>query len=412
MIAKVALIGLREALAEVSVEESNLCEFGLESRVTAVVGPVGVQHPDFGHGRISLLARKVAANLQEVLIGHRETEGGIKFAELIFRHVNEALNGLHIFRRGEVLAQGCGLLFRALSGVHGINAEILDGREFPLAELAREHIGRRGANEHLRVLVNQTDALLRGVRALVELSRQKLGRKYRVAVLAGKCLLIQQIERRLGKNGAARLFVGAVLDILDIVAHQNAHALNAGNTEIGLNVLKKLSGAHCIFRFLLYIDPSNAHSLSFRLSPDSLECLHTHRKKTLYLIERDAETNGKILRTRLPAELRCEFARNVAHRIQTLRKRMLFRIALTFLLYGFLQRGMHVPLYGITKYSAFQRFFIAEGCGQREIRDTDQLSDIHSAEIGANFRERCLEIRFGETFSGPTVLSVDPQLFE
>ena len=44
--------------------------------MTAVIGPVGIQHTDFGHGRISLLfIFKVIVDMLKILERHRKVQG-------------------------------------------------------------------------------------------------------------------------------------------------------------------------------------------------------------------------------------------------------------------------------------------------------------------------------------------------
>ena len=198
-------------------------------------------------------------NLQEVFIRHRETEGGIERPEIILRHCSEAFDGLHIVRRRIVLRERLRLFLRALSGVDGVNAEMFDRFDFLRAEFSGEHIGRRRPDDRRRILVNQLHALHRGIRALVKLSRQILRGKNGIARFLRKCFLVELIERRLGKDGAARLRKGLVVQIFDVIANQHAHTRDIGNAEIGLDVLKQFYRAHGIRFLLLYIDSSNAH---------------------------------------------------------------------------------------------------------------------------------------------------------
>ena len=47
--------------------------------MTAVVGPVCIQHADLGHGRISVfLASEIVLNVLEITEGHGQVQGAVK----------------------------------------------------------------------------------------------------------------------------------------------------------------------------------------------------------------------------------------------------------------------------------------------------------------------------------------------
>ena len=71
---------------------------------------------------------------------------------------------------------------------------------------------------------------------------------------------------------------------------------------------------------------------------------------------------------------------------------------------------MHFLFNGITKYSAFQYFFVAERRGQREIRYADQFARLHTTDKRLDFRKRGAEVALREALSGARIAR--PKLFE
>ena len=58
--------------------------------MTAVIGPVGIQHTDLGHGRITLLfVLKIILDMLEILEGHSQIQGTIQFFKYVLIHIAE-----------------------------------------------------------------------------------------------------------------------------------------------------------------------------------------------------------------------------------------------------------------------------------------------------------------------------------
>ncbi len=113
--------------------------------MAAVIRPVGIQHADFGHRRISGCASvesacEIVLDPAEIRKGHRETKRIIKLPERIFRHCVEAfknddIRGLRIRLRKRLR------LFRgSFSGIHRVNDICLDSFKFRIGYITRDDI--------------------------------------------------------------------------------------------------------------------------------------------------------------------------------------------------------------------------------------------------------------------------------
>ena len=143
--------------------------------MTAMVGPVGVQHADLGHGRISVfLASEIVLNVLEIPEGHGQIQGVVKFPEGGLVHLAEAVEDLHVCRLLKYSYQSIRLLHRRFSGIHRVDTVALNGCQLFRGNAALNHVGGGGTDHRLLVLLQETDALYGGIRSLIKLSRQVL----------------------------------------------------------------------------------------------------------------------------------------------------------------------------------------------------------------------------------------------
>ena len=73
MVSYVLLIGFLNGCAIISVFEFYILKLRREGGMTAVIGPIRIQHADLGHGRITvLLTSEVVLDMLEILEGHSQ----------------------------------------------------------------------------------------------------------------------------------------------------------------------------------------------------------------------------------------------------------------------------------------------------------------------------------------------------
>ena len=115
-----------------------------------MVGPVGIQHPNLRHGWIPVfLIPVIVLDVQEVLKCHGKTQGIVQRAERIFRHVCKAVKHGNVRRLLVLHHQRLRLRLVRLSGIHRIDAVLLDPGKLFLCDRPGQHIGSGGADDRL-----------------------------------------------------------------------------------------------------------------------------------------------------------------------------------------------------------------------------------------------------------------------
>ena len=166
--------------------------------MTAVIGPVGIQHTDLSHGRIAmLLTAEVILNMEEVLKCHGKAQGIIQLLQSSLVQCREAVKDLHILRLGEFHHQCLRLGLVRDPGIHRIHHVILDILLCLIGQFTGYHIGNSGTDDGQRVLIQQADTLLGRICTLVKLARKILGGEYEIALFLRELLFIDDIHRRL-----------------------------------------------------------------------------------------------------------------------------------------------------------------------------------------------------------------------
>ena len=153
--------------------------------MTAVVGPVSIQHPDFRHRGIALLLfRKIILNMQKVLERHGKTKGFIQLLQLFLRHVHkvfpfrEILQYDHIRRLLIGKRQRLRLYHAGFSRIHGIDTVCLDPRKLIIRHVSIDQISHCRFDDRFFVFLQKLHALHSGISPLVKLPRQELYGKY------------------------------------------------------------------------------------------------------------------------------------------------------------------------------------------------------------------------------------------
>ena len=129
--------GLFNVLADERVVDIDPLEAGGESRVAAVVAPVGVQDPQFGLIGVAALLREIAYHLAQVLSAHRQAHIPAESFSLIAVHLPEAFQHRDRFDRGLLsVGQLAEVLRPGLHGVDVVMAYLFEGlfRDVPVQD--------------------------------------------------------------------------------------------------------------------------------------------------------------------------------------------------------------------------------------------------------------------------------------
>ena len=175
--------------------------------MAAVIGPVGVQDTDLGHGRIPVLfPGEILLDKTEILEGHGQVQRSVELPQRRFIHIGKALQHRYVRRFRINVCQCFRLLQAGLPGIHGIDAVALDPVKFVVTDPAGQDIGPGCTDHRFLVLIQELDALDGGIGPLVELAGQGLHAEDPGAFRDLNGLPVKDIDGRLGKYGPAGCF--------------------------------------------------------------------------------------------------------------------------------------------------------------------------------------------------------------
>ena len=166
---------------------------GQERGVPAVVRPVGIDDPQFGHGGVPVLGAEIVPAEPQIIQVHGQTILGHHGLQFRLLHLPEAGQRRH--RLGDSIVHGQGFkgLQRGLPGLYRVNEIFLNGRHFRCGQLPRQMIHPGRAHQGPLPLGENLDALGSGVSPLVKLSGEILHGKDNS--LLGQCIR-HQIQLR------------------------------------------------------------------------------------------------------------------------------------------------------------------------------------------------------------------------
>ena len=211
---------------------------GGEGGVTAVVGPVGVNHTNLSDGGVTLflVAEIVLQELQVIQI-HSKTQLVQQVSQTLFVQTDEAVNSSNGLRDCVICLQGFGQGQLCLTAFHRVNHVFFDCGDFFLCQLAVQAINFSGSNQGTLALRDDLNTLGGRIGALVKLTRQRLYGKYNSTlqvILSGG-----NIQLRLGKHGVDCVMEQLLGDIFCIVAVQQTDILQRLNSQQVTGIIQK-----------------------------------------------------------------------------------------------------------------------------------------------------------------------------
>ena len=223
-IGEILLVGRRERGGEIALLDVHHIDGRRERRVTAMVGPVGIDDAQLRNRRgAALRIAEIALAELQVLEAHRETalvHEGVQ-AGLVKRV--EILQHRHVLRLLVGDIQRLRLLHGGLATLHRVDAVSLDFIEILVAHIAHDDDDTRRHDLRTLLLRHELHALGRRVRALVELPRQILHGKGTGVREVWQFLLIDDIYGRLREDDGFHLCILRIAEPLDIVAVDDAY---------------------------------------------------------------------------------------------------------------------------------------------------------------------------------------------
>ena len=209
-------------LLELWISEIDMIDRGQEGGMTAVIGPVGIDHADLRDTRITMLGLEVITAELEIVEVHCEALFLTEGIELLVRCIDKAGEGLDLGRDVILYIQGRIGVEGSLSRLYRVDDILLDFCDLIRAQIAVEEVHLRGTYLRALTLGEDLDALCGRVCALVELTRQELDGEYIRTILLRK-LSRYIIELRLAEDELYSLIKGLLVQSLDVVTVQKPY---------------------------------------------------------------------------------------------------------------------------------------------------------------------------------------------
>ena len=185
-------------ILDVGGKDLYVLDVGGEGGVTAVIGPVGVDHADLGNGGIPpLCILEICLAELDVVQIHGKTVLLDKVRQSCLAQLAEALEGLHGGGDLVVAVQAGHQVQRSLPALHRVDDVRLEPVKFLVGQIAGNDV-YPGILHPAAILLGQNlDALLTGIRTLVKLTRQILHRKNPLRIGKAGQGVIGHVHRRL-----------------------------------------------------------------------------------------------------------------------------------------------------------------------------------------------------------------------
>ena len=119
-----------------------------------MIGPIGVKHANFRHGRVALLVPfEIILDMNKITEGHGQIERVIECLKLCLRHIDKAVKNSDILRLLKALYQRFGLFKACLTGIHRIDTMLFNRGKLLLADIPLDGIGNCRADHRLLIFI-------------------------------------------------------------------------------------------------------------------------------------------------------------------------------------------------------------------------------------------------------------------
>ena len=241
-IEKIFLISRLDGRTINAVLKSHMVDGRRERRMSAMIGPIRVDHAKLGNRRRPLLyVAEIPLAENEIVKVHRQPVRHQKRRKLRLRIIVEIRKDLDIRRLFHRHRQRRRLFQGRLPTFDFIDQIGFDSVERRVRNLADKQHKRRRADNRALLLRDELHALRRRVRALVVLPRQIFDGEFPRVREIRQFFLVYHVHRRLRKNHVAHRFVFLVAEPLDIVAANQANRAQPHKPEALDKILRELA---------------------------------------------------------------------------------------------------------------------------------------------------------------------------
>ena len=188
--------------------------------MTAVIGPVCINHFDFCDGRISVFALEISLTYFDVVQIHCQTLICYKLCQCSFVHFAETIQCCHGSRNVIYHFQCICFCQSSFSGFHRVDNIFLDSFHISVAQITVQQVNFRALYQRSVLFGNDLDTFCCRVCSLVELTGQKFHCEHFRAVLRDFCQQI--IQLRFGKYRCFAVFKQFFVNVFYVVTIQKA----------------------------------------------------------------------------------------------------------------------------------------------------------------------------------------------
>ena len=189
----------RISLSRTRMIERNVRKLRSESRVPAMIRPIGIKHAHLRDGRVAALSLEVFLAAEEVIQVHRQAKALMQRKEAGFIKLREARERFHAFRRFKRRFERLHRSKGCFPAFHRVDDILFHRGKRGFIHRAKEHVDLRRAHERALPLGDELNALACGVRTLVKLAGQGFHRKHRGSPFLRQGF-INIVHRRLGEH--------------------------------------------------------------------------------------------------------------------------------------------------------------------------------------------------------------------
>ena len=231
----------------------HVVDLGAEGRMPAVVGPVGINDPDFRNSRVTFLfIPEVSLQELQVIKVHGQAHTAEQFLQAGVVQLRKAFGCGDMVRRGIFHPQGFRQFEGSLTGFHRVDHMMPDHVDFFCRQIPVEHIDSGKGHQRPVLLAEQLDALGRGVCPLVKLTRQGFHAEDGTGPF-GFHISRDNVQLRFGEDRPLGLLKQVRIDSFHIIAVQNPHIAEILQTQERAEIRQGPGRFRGKPRFLFYI---------------------------------------------------------------------------------------------------------------------------------------------------------------
>ena len=201
---------------------------GIEGGVTAMIGPVGIDHADLGNCGIPAFRLKIALAESNIIQIHGKAQRLNHFRQVLAIHGQKSLHGCHRFRNRHLHFQSLRHRKACLTAFHRIDHVLADRCDLLSRQCAFQNINSCSTHQRTLTLGEDLDALRSRVCSLVKLTGQRLYRKHHLTL---RQLIGDTIHLRFRKNCTNSIGKQILFDLFHIIAVQDTHSSQALDLE-------------------------------------------------------------------------------------------------------------------------------------------------------------------------------------